>query len=167
MNSTQPIVRVLLVEDSSDDADLIQESLGDATEAQFEVQRVDRLEQAQSQLTDREFDIVLLDLGLPDSSGLETVGTALEWGTGLPIVVLTGLAEEFVGTQAVALGAQAYLVKRMESFDILPVNVLSALERHRGQHADEPSEPSDPGDLDEPDDPGGLLGRLQRILKVS
>lgn len=159
MNGILPIVRVLLVEDSSDDADLIQESLGDAAEAQFEVQRVDRLEHAQSQLTDREFDIVLLDLGLPDSSGLETVRIALEWGTGLPIVVLTGLAEEFVGTQAVSYGAQAYLVKRMESFDILPLNVLSALERHRSQHADGPSEPS------EPDEPGGLLGRFQRILK--
>ncbi len=154
MTDAQPTVRVLLVEDNPDDADLIQEGLSEAAEAQFEVHAVDRLERAQLQLAAREFDIVLLDLGLPDSSGIQTVETVLEWDTGLPIVVLTGLAEEFIGTQAVELGAQAYLVKRMESFDILPANVLSALERHRDQHADASSDSS------------GLLGRLQRILKA-
>ncbi len=154
MTGTRPIVRVLLVEDSSDDADLIQESLSEAAETLFEIHRADRLEGAQQQLAARQFDIVLLDLGLPDSNGLETVQTVLAWDTGLPIVVLTGLAEEFIGTQAVERGAQAYLVKRMESFDILPANILSALERHRDQH---PAAASDSR---------GVLGRLQRILKV-
>ena len=154
MTDAQLTVCVLLVEDNPDDADLIRESLSEAAEAQFEVHPVGRLERAQLQLAAREFDIVLLDLGLPDSSGLQTVETVLGWDTGLPIVVLTGLDEEFIGTQAVELGAQAYLVKRMESFDILPTNVLSALERHQDQHADASS------------DSRGLLERLQRVLKV-
>ena len=98
---------------------------------------------------------MLLDLSLPDSSGLRTLETVLAWDTGLPIVVLTGLAEEFIGTQAVELGAQTYLVKRMESFDVLPANILLALDRHQSQHAAAAS------------DAGGLLARLQRALKVS
>ena len=155
MTADQPTVRVLLVEDNPDDADLIQESLSEVAEVQFEIHRADRLERAQLLLAARQFDIMLLDLGLPDSSGLQTVETVLAWDTGLPIVVLTGLAEEFIGTQAVERGAQVYLVKRMESFDILPVNILSALERHQAQH---PAVP---------DDSGGMLGRLQRILRVS
>lgn len=154
MANDQLTISVLLVEDSSDDADLILESLSEAAEVQFEVHRVDRLEHAQLQLAARQFDIVLLDLGLPDSSGLRTVETVLAWDTGLPIVVLTGLAEELIGTQAVERGAQTYLVKRMESFDILPANILSALERHQAQHAATP------------DGSGGMLGRLQRILKA-
>ena len=93
MTGTRPIVRVLLVEDSSDDVDLVQESLGPATEAQFEVHTACRLKEAHHQLAARQFDLVLLDLSLPDSSGLRTLETVLAWDTGLPIVVLTGLGE--------------------------------------------------------------------------
>lgn len=158
MTGTRPIVRVLLVEDSSDDADLIQESLSEAAETLFEIHRADRLEGAQQQLAARQFDIVLLDLGLPDSSGLETVGTVLAWDTGLPIVVLTGLgevttvlhtllhtlhysadqpivvlsgsAEERLDTQVLELGGHAYLTKQLESYDRLPASLLSVVEQH-------------------------------------
>lgn len=94
MAADRPTVCALLVEDSSDDADLIQESLSEAAEVQFEVHRVDRLQHAQLQLATRQFDIVPLDLSLPDSNGLRTLETVLAWDTGLPIVVLSGSAEE-------------------------------------------------------------------------
>ncbi len=135
MTSDQPTISVLVVEDNPADVDLIKESLGAATEAHFEVQTEGRLERAQHQFAIRVFDIVLLDLGLPDSSGLRTLETFLEWDTGLPVVVLTGLAEDIIGTQAVELGAQDYLVKRLESFKGLPANLLAVVEQHRAQHA--------------------------------
>ena len=107
------------------------------------------MDRAQHQFAIREFDIVLLDLGLPDSSGLRTLETVLEWDTGLPIVVLTGLAEDILGAQAVELGAQAYRVKRLETFKALPADLLSVVEQHRAQHATAP---------------GGPLGWLRRLL---
>ena len=149
MTSTPPTINVLLVEDNPDDVDLIKESLSEATEAQFEVQTEERLERAQHQFAIREFDIVLLDLGLPDSSGLATLEAVLAWQTGVPVVVLTGLAEEIIGTQAVELGAQAYLVKRLESFAALPASLLSAVEQHQAQRTEAP---------------GGLMGWLRRLM---
>ena len=133
MTNTPPTINVLLVEDNPDDVDLIKESLSDSTEAHFEVHNEGRLMRAQHQFAIREFDIVLLDLGLPDSSGLRTLETVLEWEVGLPIVVLTGLAEDIIGSQAVELGAHAYLVKRLESFNALPGNLIEAVEQHRAQ----------------------------------
>ena len=149
MTNDRPTISVLVVEDSPADLDLIKESLGEATQAHFEVQTEGRLDRAQHQFAIREFDIVLLDLGLPDSSGLRTLETVLEWDTGLPIVVLTGLAEDILGAQAVELGAQAYRVKRLESFKALPTDLLSVVEQHRAQHAAAP---------------GGPLGWLRRLL---
>ena len=149
MTNAPPTINVLLVEDNPDDVDLIKESLGESAEAHFEVLNEARLDRAQHQFAIREFDIVLLDLGLPDSSGLRTLETVLEWEVGLPIVVLTGLAEDIIGAQAVELGAHAYLVKRLESFEALSTNLLEAVQQHRAQHAAAP---------------GGPLGWLRRLL---
>jgi DNA-binding response OmpR family regulator len=149
MTNTPPTINVLLVEDNPDDVDLIKESLGDSSEAHFEVHNEGRLMRAQHQFAIREFDIVLLDLGLPDSSGLRTLETVLEWEVGLPIVVLTGLAEDVIGAQAVELGAHAYLVKRLESFNALPGNLIEAVELHRAQHAESS---------------GGLMGLIRRLF---
>ncbi len=149
MTNDRPTISVLVVEDNPADVNLIKESLDEATEAHFEVQTEGRLERAHHQFAIRVFDIVLLDLGLPDSSGLRTLETFLEWDTGLPVVVLTGLAEDIIGTQAVELGAQDYLVKRLESFKALPADLLSVVEQHQAQHAEAP---------------GGLLGWLRRLL---
>ena len=158
MTSTRPTINVLLVEDNPDDVDLVQESLGPATEAQFEAHIACRLKEAHHQLAARQFDIVLLDLSLPDSSGLRTLETVLAWDTGLPIVVLAGLgevttvlhtllhtlhysadqpivvlsgsAEESLDAQVLELGGQAYLTKQLESYDRLPASLLSVVEQH-------------------------------------
>ena len=138
-----------MVEDNPADVNLIKERLSEAEEAHFEVQTEGRLERARHQFAIREFDVVLLDLGLPDSSGLRTLETVLEWETGLPIVVLTGLAEDILGAQAVELGAEAYRVKRLESFKALPADLLSVVEQHRVQQTAAS---------------GGPLGWLRRLL---
>lgn len=157
MTSTRPTINVLLVEDNPEDAALVQESLGDATEARFEVHVACRLKEAQLQLAAREFHVVLLDLSLPDSSGLRTLETVLAWETGLPIVVLSGLGEvttvlhtllhtlhysadqpivvlsgsteASLDTQVLELGGHAYLTKQLESYDRLPASLLSIIEQ--------------------------------------
>jgi PAS domain S-box-containing protein len=77
----------------------------------FEVETVSRLSEAITRVGEAPFDIVLLDLGLPDSQGLETLNALLKPAGEIPIVVLTGLADDVLSVEAVDSGAQDYLVK--------------------------------------------------------
>ncbi|WP_339105279.1 bacterio-opsin activator domain-containing protein [Haloterrigena salinisoli] len=142
-------LRILLVEDNPGDARLIEEMLRETTvplssiergrdrrsdvdrgaEA-VEILRADRLETGLERLAASSVDIVLLDLGLPDSSGLDTLTTVLERSAAVPIVVLTGLSDERVGVRAVQQGAQAYLVKDEITSGLLTRSLRHALERH-------------------------------------
>src|SRR4051812_22564210 len=105
--STAPI-RALLVEDADIDAHVIEKVL---RQFSFEVQRVSRLSEAIVALRSAEFDVILSDLGLPDSSGLVTLESLLERCGAVPIVVMTGRDDEEIALRAVAAGAQDYLVK--------------------------------------------------------
>ncbi len=105
-----PPIRVLLVEDNPGDARLIIEMLREVSD-QFELQRVDHLESALAQLDRAAVDVVLLDLGLPDSQGLETVERARRAAVDKPIVVISGLDDDVVALKAVRAGAQDYLPK--------------------------------------------------------
>ena len=104
-------MRVLLVEDSSGDARLIEEMLREAQPEPFELGREESLAAALARLGDEQFDVVLLDLGLPDSQGLDTLSRMREEAGHLPIVVLTGFDDEERGLQALQMGAQDYLIK--------------------------------------------------------
>ena len=104
-------IKILLVEDSPSDADLLRQSLGQAALGRFDVTWVERLGDAIKRLSEEVFDILLLDLSLPDSSGPETFRRAREAAPRLPIVVLTGVHDERVGLTAVHEGVQEYLVK--------------------------------------------------------
>ena len=104
-------VRVLLVEDSPSDADLLQQALGEGANGEFEFTLAETWGEAVSQLKAASFDVLLLDLSLPDSSGPETFVRARQQAPGLPILVLTGQANESVGLEAVRHGVQDYLVK--------------------------------------------------------
>ncbi|WP_229380230.1 response regulator [Haloterrigena salifodinae] len=136
--------RILLVEDNPGDARLIEEMLRETTvplssvgEAdvgretrEVTLRRVDCLEAGLDRLSSS-IDIVLLDLGLPDSSGLDTLTSILEHSATVPIVVLTGLSDERVGVRAVQQGAQAYLVKDEITSALLTRSLRHALERHQ------------------------------------
>ena len=102
---------LLLVEDDPGDAQLIQAELKLAVRSSFHVTCVDTLEKAVSHLSSRTVDIVLLDLRLPDSVGLETLDRLRAVSGRVPILVLTGLEDEELGVQALRRGAQDYLVK--------------------------------------------------------
>jgi two-component system sensor kinase FixL len=113
MPAADPI-NVLLVEDNPADARLLVESLREAGPDLFRVTRAVRLNEALTLLARPQaaaFDVVLLDLSLPDSSGLETVTRVRATAPRVPLVVLTGLQDESLALQAVRKGVQDYLVK--------------------------------------------------------
>lgn len=98
---------IVLVEDSLPDARFIQEVLP----REFLVTHSTTLHAAKNEIARDCFDVILLDLSLPDATGLETCSTMLEIASSTPIVILTGLHDEEVAVQAVQLGAQDYILK--------------------------------------------------------
>ncbi len=123
-------VQVLLVEDSVGDAALVRGYL-EQSKVEFEVRHVLRSSEALEYLAGAEVDVVVLDLGLPDSKGLDTLLKMRGAAAGLPIVVLTGINDESLSMQALEHGAQDYLVKGMVDGDLLVHSVCHAIERHR------------------------------------
>ena len=104
-------IRVLLVEDNPGDARLIQEFLFEANRGSFEIEVAGKLFEALEALSARTFNVVLLDLSLPDSSGLDTLTRTNADAPQVPIIVLTGLDDDMLAIEAVRRGAQDYLVK--------------------------------------------------------
>jgi signal transduction histidine kinase len=122
---------VLLVEDNPGDARLIREAFRESGVAAFELRHVDRLASALEEIAREPVDVVLLDLSLPDATGIHTVERMLSHAPDLPIVVLTGLDDERLALQAVQAGAQDYLVKGQVEGIVLTRAVRYALERKR------------------------------------
>ncbi len=123
-------MRILLIEDDDGDALLVDELLLDAG-APFAMRRARSLAEAGPMLTD--VGCVLLDLELPDSRGLSGVRALCQLDPALAIVVLTGLADEHLGEQAVRAGAQDYLVKGQVDGHLLHRVVRYAVERARAE----------------------------------
>ncbi len=121
--------RILLVEDNPGDADLILEMLPTSGFRLFEVTCATRLSQAVEHLAASRFDIILLDLGLPDSDGIKTLRAMRLHTVDLPIVVLTGNNDEQTGLTAVLEGAQDYLIKGQIHKDLLNRSITYAVAR--------------------------------------
>jgi PAS domain S-box-containing protein len=130
-------IRILLIEDNPGDARLVQELLWGATggASRFEIELADRLSQGLERLSTEETDVVLLDLGLPDSKGLDTVRRLREQTEKAVVVVLTGLDDEEVAVQCLQHGAQDYLVKGRFDGHLLGRSVRYAIERKRAEEA--------------------------------
>src|SRR5262249_45325566 len=129
------VIHLLLVEDSPDDALLIREFLGDARQAEFQVEHVERLSAALERLARGQIDAVLLDLQLPDSRGLDTFRTLQKAAPIVPVIVLSGFEDETAALTAVQEGAQDYLVKGHVGTEILERAVRYAIERSRTSRA--------------------------------
>ncbi|WP_019589017.1 MULTISPECIES: diguanylate cyclase [unclassified Thioalkalivibrio] len=125
--------RLLLVEDNPADADLVEDLLEEVADPGYTVERAGRLDQALQLLKERPFSVALLDLGLPDSQGLDTLRLLLKAGAGVPVVVMTGHQERGTGTGAIRLGAQDFLPKDELQPDLLSRALRYAMERYRSQ----------------------------------
>jgi two-component system, chemotaxis family, response regulator Rcp1 len=125
------MIRVLLVEDNAAHARLVHEMLKEKNTRQFEYRRVDTLGAALRLLYDQHFDVVLLDLALPDAFGPEAVVRIRKAAPSVPIVVLSGLREERLSLEAARLGAQEYLVKGEEDAEQLLRAIKDSIERGR------------------------------------
>lgn len=130
MNSTR--TKALLIEDNPGDARLIREMLADSNGAGgFDIVCSDRLSEAIENLAIPDTDIVLLDLSLPDSQGLEALVKLHTVAQTPPVVVLTSYDDEMTAIKAVQEGAQDYLVKGQFDDSLLIRSIRYAIERHR------------------------------------
>ena len=126
-------LRILIVEDNPADADFVQEMLSETGSASFEIESVARLFEALTRLESKDIDIVLLDLGLPDSQGLQTFHKLRNAAPDIPVIVLTGNDDQELAVAAVRDGAQDYLVKGQIGGSLLVRAVRYALERHKAE----------------------------------
>ena len=127
--------KVLLIEDNPGDVRLIREMLAEAGGALYDLECADWLQTGLERLAKGGIDVLLLDLGLPDSQGLDTLGRVLAESLAAPavIVVLTGLDDETLAVQAVGAGAQDYLVKGQVEGNLLVRALRYAIERQRAE----------------------------------
>jgi signal transduction histidine kinase len=129
---------ILLVEDNPADVDLIGEALADGSAsgaglASFALVPARRLTDGLARLTAGDIDVVLLDLSLPDSQGLDTFRRLHAAAPRLPIVVLSGLNDEDLAVRAMREGAQDYLVKGRADGELLTRTIRYAIERGRAE----------------------------------
>jgi PAS domain S-box-containing protein len=124
-------IRILLIEDNPGDARLLRELLAAKDGASFDLEHEDRLSTALARLAQGDIDVILLDLSLPDSQGLDGLNKICAQAPKVPIVVLSGLSDEAVAINAVQEGAQDYLVKGSVDSDSLVRSLHYAIERQR------------------------------------
>jgi signal transduction histidine kinase len=126
-----PALNLLLLEDNAGDARLVQTLLAEHAPGEFAVVWVERLATALARLDAERFDVVLCDLGLPDSRELATAQALARRAPELPLVVLTGSHERDLGREAIQHGAQDYLVKDEASGPLIARALRYAVERKR------------------------------------
>nr|WP_231639216.1 SpoIIE family protein phosphatase [Mycobacterium sp. Marseille-P9652] len=123
---------LLLVEDDRADAVLVEDLIADAV-ADIRVVWAQSMAHAERELASARPDCVLLDLHLPDANGIDALDRIAKRDATVPIVVLTGLNDEYFGASAVAAGAQDYLVKGRVEPEMLRRALLYAIERKRAE----------------------------------
>ena len=128
-------IKVLLVEDNPGDVFLLQEFLKEVTTVVVDLMPVEKLSEGLNYLASEVFDLILLDLSLPDSQGLETFVIAHHEAKATPIIVLTGIDDETLAIRAMQEGAQDYLVKGQVTGDLLVRSMRYAIERQRADNA--------------------------------
>ena len=125
-------LNILLVEDNEGDERLIRELLGEQKLIRFNIEKASSLKESEGKISNNKFDVILLDLGLPDSSGLETLIKLITLFPGLAtIIILTGLNDTETSLKAVNNGAQDYIIKGQVDSEILLKSIIYSFERSR------------------------------------
>ncbi|MDR3479367.1 MAG: EAL domain-containing protein [Burkholderiaceae bacterium] len=128
--TTSPF-RVLLLEDNDSDAMLLLAALDEYAPNAFAIVRASRLAEALRQIDSARFDVILSDLALPDSFGLDTVSALVSKAAALPLVVLTGSCDDELGRKAILHGAQDFLIKGDSSGSLIARTLRHAIEHKR------------------------------------
>lgn len=128
-------LKILVVEDNPGDVDLVRHMLSEVRDLKFGMKTSDTLNGAFGLLEAETFDVVLLDLSLPDGYGLTTFSTLYSRFSTIPVIVCSGYDEEKSAVEAVRLGAQDYLVKGKVNGPLLCRVMRYAIERNRGREA--------------------------------
>ena len=133
----QKALKILLIEDNPDDVDLLGRNLARLPLARVEIETCRLLADALKRLGEKKakIDVILVDLGLPDSQGLDTFCKVHQQAPQTPIVVLSGLDDERLGVQAVREGAQDYLVKGQVNGEMLWRSLHYSVERMKIKEA--------------------------------
>ena len=124
----EKMIHIILVEDNPGDALIIKEMLKEIYDDNFDLEHFQRVEDGVKNLNE-DFDIMLLDLNLPDSQGFETFNTMNKNAPELPIIILTGLVDEDLAINIVSEGAQDYLVKGQIDKQLLSRSIKYSIER--------------------------------------
>ena len=125
-------ITALLIEDDLDDALLIQRYLTGSPRVIYKVTHVDRLVDGLKILNSISFDVILLDLGLPDApAGIKTFEKAYAHASSIPIIVLTGYDDDTIAVESVQKGAQDYIVKGQVTGSMLGRAIRYAIERRK------------------------------------
>ncbi|MDI6724705.1 MAG: histidine kinase dimerization/phosphoacceptor domain -containing protein [Methanobacterium sp.] len=123
------IIKVLLIEDNLADIVLIKEMLKESLNTTFKLYDAHYLDEGLKYLEENEIDVLLLDLNLPDSQGLDTFQKANEKAPNVPIIILTAFDDEYTAVEAVKEDAQDYLTKGKVDSDLLTRSISYAIER--------------------------------------
>lgn len=129
------VIRVLAIEDNRDDATLIKLMLTRVREPEFIFVHAQRLSEGIAQLDAQPFDVVLLDLGLPDSQGIETVQKVKASHPGVPVIVFSGLEDEEIAISTLQMDVQDYLTKGTIDGNLLARSIRYSIERKHSVEA--------------------------------
>jgi DNA-binding response OmpR family regulator len=120
-------ISVLLIEDSPTDAMLLSENLNSVTELAFETDHAAALDTGLQKLAAKNYDAIILDLGLPDSFGLETFERVKASANGVPIIIISGNDDRDILAEAMLRGADNYLIKNSVDGNRIAIAILSAI----------------------------------------
>jgi len=126
-------VEILLIEDNLGDAGLIEEMLEEFADFPYELKNVETLKEGLSLLKERPFNLIMTDLRLPDSDGINTFLDIHAKTSRIPIIILTALNDEKIGIDAVKKGAQDYLVKGQVDGRLLKRSIQYSIERKKAE----------------------------------
>ncbi len=127
------IIKILYVEDDMDHAVLIRELLEEIKNVHYKLTHVQRFDEALLEIDNEDYDIVLLDLSLPDEQGVNTVARVCEQAPDIPVVVISGTDDETRAIKALQKGADEYLVKGKVKSHSLSRILRYAIMRHKGR----------------------------------